>query len=116
MKKINAIAIAITLFSAASANAQVVTKPVNDNVGGKIYGGLSGLMIGGATGGPIGAIVGAGVGMFVGGNVQNATGLSQRAYLIKEDDGRQVVVRSPNYAFEPNERVRHVSDRLLPAE
>lgn len=114
MKKISISALAIGLVAATFAQADVVIKPVNDNIGGALYGGLSGLMIGGAAGGPLGALVGAGVGVFVGDGVQDATGLSQRAYLIEKDDGREVVVRSPNYAFEPNDRVQHVSDRLLP--
>lgn len=117
MKKIDALkfAVACIAATAVAASAEVVKQPVHDNVGGTIYGGMTGMMIG-ATGGPLGALVGAGIGMFVGKNVQEATGLSQRAYIVEQDNGRQVVVRSPNYAFAPNDRVRLVSDRLLPVE
>ncbi len=114
MKSIRTSVLVVGLMSAAIAQADVVVRPVHDNIGGRIYGVLSGAMIGGAAGGPLGALAGAGIGAFAGGKAQEAAGLSQRAYVIRKDDAREVVVRSPNYEFAPNDRVQHVSDRLLP--
>ncbi|HET8711485.1 MAG TPA: hypothetical protein VFM32_08920 [Spongiibacteraceae bacterium] len=112
MKKHSFIALFITSALSTAAQADEVVAPAHDNIGGTLYGGMIGLMAGGATGGPIGALAGAGIGALAGHHVQDATGLSQRAYLIKTDNGDQVIVRSPNAEFAPGQMVVQDAGRI----
>lgn len=94
-----------------------VVKEVEDTVGGKAVGGALGLLIGGAvSGGPVGALAGGLLGVWGGGFAQSEAGLSQRAYLVKADNGELETVRSPGQAFESGDPVKVVDGRLHKAE
>jgi hypothetical protein len=93
--------------------ADQVVREVSDTSAGKGYGALTGLMVG-AVGGPVGALVGAGAGFFAGGSVQQAAGLSQTAYEVKDTQGEISTVRSPNAHFEPGQQVTRQGPRLVP--
>jgi len=100
------------LLSPLSMADQVV-REVPDTTAGKGYGALTGLMVG-AVGGPVGALVGAGAGFFAGGSVQQATGLSETAYEVKDAQGEISTVRSPNAHFEVGQQVTRQGLRLVP--
>lgn len=104
----------IGLVSIVSANAAEVVQPAKDNAIGNGVGALSGLMVGGAAGGPLGGVVGAGLGWLLGAKTQEASGLSQTAYEIKDDLGELRQVRSPNQQFAVGEQVDYRAGRILP--
>jgi outer membrane lipoprotein SlyB len=112
MKLFNVFFLSAALLGAAGVQADEVIKETPDNSVGALYGGLSGVLIGGAAGGPLGALVGAGIGLFAGEGVQQVTGLSQRAYVVKTAQGEQATVRSPNAQFSAGDRVTRQAGRL----
>ncbi|WP_433736221.1 hypothetical protein [Pseudomonas putida] len=93
--------------------ADQVVREVPDTTAGKGYGALTGFMIG-AVGGPVGALVGAGAGFFAGSLVQEATGLTQTAYEVKDAKGEVSTVRSPNVHYAPGQQVAHKGPHLVP--
>jgi len=95
--------------------AEQVVREVPDTTAGKGFGALTGLMVG-AVGGPVGALVGAGAGFFAGSSVQEATGLTETAYEIKDAQGEVSTVRSPNARFEPGQQVTRKGARLEPQD
>lgn len=99
---------------AAAADTVVGTAP--DTALGKGIGGMSGFLVGGAVAGPIGAI---GVGLaslWLGGEVQEATGLHDDAYVVRSQDGETQTVRSPNVKMAVGDRVQVVDRRLVRAD
>jgi len=104
----------LTTFTQSAIAAEVLSE-LPDQTAGRWAGGFTGLLVGGAAGGPIGAVAGAVVGAFTGSGVQSASGLSERAYQVKTDDGQQQVVRSPNEHFEPGDKVELKGARIVRA-
>lgn len=115
MKLCNVFFLTAALLGAAAVQADEVIKETPDNSAGALYGGLSGVLIGGAAGGPLGALVGAGIGLFAGEGVQQVSGLSQRAYVVKTAQGEEATVRSPNAQFRAGDRVTRQAGRLHPS-
>ncbi|MFU2328910.1 hypothetical protein D3C81_351460 [compost metagenome] len=95
--------------------ADQVVREVPDTTAGKGFGALTGLMVG-AVGGPVGALVGAGAGFFAGSSVQEAAGLTETAYEVKDTQGEISTVRSPNARFEPGQQVTRKGARLEPQD
>lgn len=104
----------IGLVTIVNANSAEIVQPAKDNVIGSGVGALSGLMVGGVAGGPLGGIVGAGLGWLLGAETQEAAGLSQMAYEIKDDSGQLRQVRSPNQQFVVGEQVDYRAGRIAP--
>jgi outer membrane lipoprotein SlyB len=102
------------LFSPLCMADQVV-REVPDTTAGKGAGVVTGLMVG-AVGGPIGALIGAGAGFFAGSSVQEAAGLTETAYEVKDAQGEVSTVRSPNARFEPGQQVTRKGSRLQSQE
>ncbi|WP_460122300.1 hypothetical protein [Pseudomonas sp. S2_C03] len=98
------------LFSPLSMADQVV-REVPDTTAGKGAGVVTGLMVG-AVGGPIGALIGAGAGFFAGSSVQEAAGLTETAYEVKDAKGEVSTVRSPNAKFDVGQQVTRKGSRL----
>ena len=98
----------------ASALADEVISEVPDNTVGGGFGAGSGVLLGGALGGPIGALVGAGIGALGGAEVQEVTGASGRAYVVRDEQGHERTVRSPNGKFQIGQQVSVRGDRLKP--
>lgn len=92
--------------------ADQVVREVPDTTAGKGAGVVTGLMVG-AVGGPIGALIGAGAGFFAGSAVQEAAGLTETAYEVKDAQGEISTVRSPNARFEPGQQVTRKGPRLV---
>ena len=67
-------------------------------------------------GGPFGAIVGAALGAFGGAAVQQGSGHSDAAYVVRHDDGSTQRYRSPNARFKPGDQVQVSGIRLAPAQ
>ena len=65
------------------------------------------------AGGPVGAVVGALFGGWSGAQVQDATGHSGTAYVVRHEDGREQWVRSPNARFDVGQQVDMHGIRLL---
>lgn len=95
--------------------ADQVVREVPDTTAGKGVGVVTGLMVG-AVGGPIGALIGAGAGFFAGRSVQEADGLAETAYEVKDAQGEISTVRSPNARFEPRQQVTRKGPRLVPRD
>lgn len=112
MKLFSVFFLSLALLGAAAAQADEVIKETPDNSVGALYGGLSGVLIGGAAGGPLGALVGVGIGLFAGKEVQQVSGLSQRAYVVRTAQGEEATVRSPNAQFRAGDRVTRQAGRL----
>ncbi|MGG2397780.1 hypothetical protein ACJRW5_12660 [Pseudomonas sp. SH1-B] len=113
MKHIALLALSLGLVAASTLQAAEVVAEREENAVGAGFGGLSGLMLGAAAGGPIGALVGAVVGGWSGAEVQDATGNSGTAYVVRHEDGREQWVRSPNARFEVGQQVQMNGIRLL---
>lgn len=86
-----------------------------DNTAGYGAGGLTGLMVGAALGGPFGALAGAAIGAFGGAAIQEGTGHSEQAYLVRREDGSTERFRSPMASFQPGDPVQVQGIRLAPA-
>ncbi|MDH4557353.1 hypothetical protein E8F11_19600 [Pseudomonas sp. BN417] len=98
------ITLCLALLSSPIAFAAEVLSETPDTTVGKATGGMTGMMLG-ALGGPAGAVAGAAVGYFGGGFVQESTGLSEPAYLVKTEDGSVQRFRSPGKYFKPGDQV-----------
>jgi len=106
---------ALSAMQAAMA-ADTVVDTAPDTIVGKGVGGMSGFLVGGAVAGPLGAI---GVGLaslWLGGEVQEATGLHDEAYVVRHEDGTTETVRSPNVKVAVGDEVRVEGRRLVRAE
>lgn len=115
MKVASLCAMSLVLLSCAVAQADQVVAERPDNTVGGGFGAGSGVLIGGALGGPFGALAGAGIGWLAGSGVQQASGASQKAYVVQAADGSQRTVRSPNAAFQVGQRVEADGIRLRAA-
>jgi outer membrane lipoprotein SlyB len=93
--------------------ADKVVREVPDTTAGKGVGVVTGLMLG-AVGGPLGALIGASAGFFAGSSIQEAAGLTETAYEVKDAQGEIRAVRSPNARFEPGQQVIRKGPRLVP--
>ncbi|WP_338582072.1 hypothetical protein [Pseudomonas sp. MAG733B] len=105
----------LCLLLSSLCMADQVVREVPDTTAGKGFGALTGLMVG-AVGGPVGALVGAGAGFFAGSSVQEAAGLTETAYEVKDTQGEISTVRSPNARFEPGQQVTRKGARLEPQD
>lgn len=115
MKIASLCAMGLVMLSCAAARAdQVVAQKADNTVGGG-FGAGSGVLLGGALGGPIGALAGGAVGWLTGSGVQQASGASQEAYVVRGADGSEQTVRSPNAHFEVGQQVEHDGIRLRAA-
>jgi outer membrane lipoprotein SlyB len=116
-KKLQAFTLA-TLLSvcAGQSMASEVIRAVDDNTAGQTFGGLSGLLLGAAAGGPVGALVGGLAGIWIGAESQQASGLSEQAYMVKTATGEELTVRSPKRTFNPGEQVVVQGNRLHSAQ
>lgn len=114
MIKFNLIALSILTLSSGSVMADTVIKHIPDNSAGNVTGAWSSFLVGGALGGPIGAIAGGLFGAWAGGSVQQATGTSGNSYVIRKDNGEEVVIRSPIYNFQIGDEVEIKGIRAYP--
>ncbi len=114
MTYIKAISLAVLVTTSLVSNANEVVKHIPDNSVGKVVGGSTSFLVGGAIAGPIGAIVVGLAGAWAGSNVQEETGASGNAYLIRLDDGSEQVFRSPNFVFKPGDKVEIEGIRAVP--
>ncbi len=112
--KIKAISFAVLVSTSLVSNANEVVKHIPDNSIGKVTGGWASFLAGGAVAGPIGAIVGGVAGAWIGANVQEKTGISGNAYLIRLDDGSEQIFRSPNFVFKLGDKVKIEGIRAVP--
>ena len=103
-KSIVLLAGAALLASALVRADQIVTAQSDTAVGGG-FAGMTGLMLGAAAGGPLGALVGAGLGYLAGSAGQEAAGLEQTLYVIKDDEGKITRVRSSDGGFVKGQQV-----------
>lgn len=94
MKKSNVLIAGAFLLATLNVSAAEVVEVREDRAVGGGFGGLSGFMLGAAVGGPVGALVGGGIGFFAGQQVQDAAGLEQNLYVLKDEDGNISTVRS----------------------
>ncbi|MFG8978792.1 hypothetical protein [Pseudomonas paraeruginosa] len=115
MKRVS-LFVALTLATATPFSyATEVVSTERDHSVGYGAGGVVGVMVGAALGGPLGAIAGAALGALGGGAVQQATGLSENAYIVRHADGSTERFRSPNAEFETGDPVQVQGIRLVPA-
>ncbi|WP_336335657.1 hypothetical protein [Pseudomonas putida] len=110
------LSLAMSLSIALPACADEVLSASPDNTIGYGAGGVSGLMLGAALGGPFGAVAGAVLGAFGGAAVQQGTGHSDQAYVVRHDDGSTQRYRSPTARFKPGDQVQVSGIRLAPAQ
>ena len=103
-KSIVLLAGAALLASALVRADQIVTAQSDTAVGGG-FAGMTGLMLGAAAGGPLGALAGAGLGYLAGSAGQEAAGLEQTLYVIKDDEGKTTRVRSSSGGFVQGQQV-----------
>ena len=101
---------AVLALGSIPAMAEQVVAEVGDTTVGAGLGVSTGLMVGGAAGGPLGALVGAG--LWLGRTVQQAAGLEERAYQVRDGKGELDVVRSPTAQFAVGDRVERHGNRL----
>lgn len=103
------------LFSSTLMADEIVAE-VADTTAGAAFGAGTGVMLGAAAGGPLGALVGAGVGALAGKFTQQASGLEERAYAVRTDQGEAARVRSPNAEFSVGQQVERRGNRLYALE
>ncbi|MEX6501569.1 hypothetical protein [Pseudomonas zhanjiangensis] len=115
MKRFSVISLTLLLSVRLALAAEVLAEQA-DHTAGQVFGGLGGVLLGGAAGGPVGALAGAALGAWAGAGAQGAAGLSETAYRVRGDDGRERLVRSPRLQFQPGERVSIRGRRLAPSE
>jgi len=97
--------------------ADEVVREVEDNTVGGVFGGTAGLLVGGAIAGGIpGALLGGVLGLFGGKQLQESSGLSQRAYVVAAEDGEHKTIRSPQAVYQPGDDVVLVGDRIQAAK
>lgn len=93
--------------------ADEVVREVDDNTLGGAFGGAAGLLVGGALAGGIpGALLGGVLGLLGGKQLQESSGLSQRAYVVETGEGEHKTVRSPVAVHQPGDEVLLVGDRI----
>jgi outer membrane lipoprotein SlyB len=112
MSRLISLNIALCLLVSSVCSADQVVHEVPDTTAGKGVGVVTGLMLG-AVGGPVGALIGASAGFFAGSSVQEAAGLTETAYEVKDAQGKISIVRSPNARFEPGQQVTRKGPRLV---
>jgi outer membrane lipoprotein SlyB len=93
------------------AGADTVIGEEKDHTPGRGFGTLTGIMVG-AIGGPLGAVAGAAAGWYAGEAIQKGSGLSGRAYRVRDESGKEQVVRSPNQAWQAGDQVSVRNGRL----
>ncbi|MDX9686237.1 hypothetical protein [Halopseudomonas formosensis] len=103
---------AVLALGSIPAMAEQVVAEVGDTTVGAGLGVSTGLMVGGAAGGPLGALVGAGAGLWLGRTAQQAGGLEERAYQVRDGMGELDIVRSPTAQFAVGDRVDRRGNRL----
>lgn len=106
----------LVALSGASAMADEVVAEAADTTAGAGLGATTGVMLGGAAGGPLGALVGAGAGWLLGKTAQQASGLQERAYAVRNAEGQTHVVRSPKAEFNIGQQVERRGNRLYALE
>ncbi|MBB3103346.1 hypothetical protein [Azomonas macrocytogenes] len=114
MKKFAHLSLYMFLAGSVTANAAEIMMEKEDTSIGKGYGALSTMMLGAAAGGPIGAVAGSVAGFFAGGETQKAVGGSQKAYIVRTEDNRDVWIRSPNREYQIGQDVDVVRGRIQP--
>ncbi|HLD65252.1 MAG TPA: hypothetical protein VJA19_04345 [Pseudomonas sp.] len=114
MKFFSSLVISAALLAGGQVQADEVVAQTEDNSVGGLAAGFTGFLLGGAAGGPVGALVGGGLGLLAGSSVQDASGLSQRAYVVKTASGEEKTLRSPNAQFQVGEQVIRRGGRLHP--
>ncbi|MEZ5524044.1 MAG: hypothetical protein R3E62_03595 [Pseudomonadales bacterium] len=115
MKKMASGLLVAVLAFPALVNADVVVSEQADTTLGKGVGGWAGVLLGGAAGGPLGALLVGATGVWAGGEVQEAAGQEGTSYLVRRDNGDEVVVRSPRQSWRQGDRVTIVGNRLVAA-
>lgn len=113
MSRFALLAFTTGLLAMQSVQAAEVVAEKEENSVGTGFGGLTGLMVGAAAGGPIGAVVGAVVGGWSGAQVQSASGNTGTAYMVRDDEGEERWIRSPNRRFEPGQQVDLNQGRIV---
>ena len=105
MQKLITLCAVAALLSSPQSYAEQILSAQSDTVVGGGYSGLSGFLLGGAAGGPLGALVGGGLGYLAGSQAQEALGLEQTRYVIKDDNGQISTVRSSDSGFVKGQQV-----------
>lgn len=116
MKGMTMSALVLLAGLSSSVIADEVVAEATDTTAGAALGVSTGLMIGGAAGGPLGALAGAGAGLLAGKLVQQTSGLEERAYWVRTEQGDTALVRSPNAEFSIGQRVERRGNRLYALE
>ncbi len=104
----------LVLLGAPLVQGAEVVAQRPDNLSGQMIGGWSAVLLGGVLGGPAGALAGGVAGAWLGGELQQATGNSGNAYLIKTDAGEIKRYRSPRHTFEIGDTVAIEGIRPVP--
>lgn len=105
MRKLITLSAVVALLNSPLSHAEQILSAQSDTLVGGGYSSLSGFMLGGAAGGPVGAVVGAAIGYFAGSEAQQALGLEQTLYVIKDDGGHVHRVRSSDAGFIKGQQV-----------
>lgn len=99
MKKFGILALTLGLLTVSSVNADEIVSEVKDQTSGKATGGM---------------MVGAGIGALFGSEAQEASDTSDRAYVVRTDNGELKTVRSPNRIFAVGDKVEIRGNRPHP--
>lgn len=113
MTRFALLAFSVGLLAVQSVQAAQVVAEQEENSVGTGFGGLTGLMVGAAAGGPVGAVIGVAVGGWSGAQVQRASGQTGTAYIVRDDEGDECWIRSPNQRFELGQQVDVQQGRIL---
>lgn len=113
MRKIITLCAVAALLNSPLSHAEQILSAQSDTLVGGGYSGLTGFMLGAATGGPVGALVGAGLGYLAGSQAQEALGLEQTLYVIKDDSGQTRRVRSSDARFIEGQQVSVEGSRIM---
>lgn len=113
MNRFALLAFSVGLLAVQSVQAAEVVAEQEENSVGTGFGGLTGLMVGAAAGGPVGAVIGVAVGGWGGAQVQRASGNTGTAYIVRDDEGDERWIRSPNQHFELGQQVDVQQGRIL---
>lgn len=105
MRKIIILSAVSALLTSPLGHAEQILSAQSDTLVGGGFSGLTGLMLGGAAGGPVGALIGGGLGYLVGSQAQEAMGLEQTLYVIKDENGLTRRVRSSDTGFIKGQQV-----------
>lgn len=104
LKIITTCSLAAIIGLSTPLHAAQIEKAVEDQRTGQVFGGLTGVILGG-LGGPVGALAGGIAGAWLGGTAQEASGLSQRAYVVRTDEGEVQTIRAPHQQFSAGDQV-----------